>query len=71
MLHLRPLILHFFSREFSFGKVLLISLPHPVPQGWFTNGTVFNSSPKEEPLKFQLGEGEVIEGWEQGLMNMW
>ena len=24
-----------------------------------------------DPLVFVLGEGEVIEGWEKGIMGMW
>ncbi|KAK9918476.1 hypothetical protein WJX75_004354 [Coccomyxa subellipsoidea] len=39
-------------------------------KGWLTDGTEFGSSIGAEPLKFQLGEGDVIEGWEQGLLNM-
>ncbi|CAL8471328.1 g10870 [Coccomyxa elongata] len=38
--------------------------------GWLTDGTQFGSSIGEEPFKFQMGEGDVIEGWEQGLLNM-
>lgn len=40
-------------------------------QGWLTDGTQFGSSTGKEPFKFQMGEGDVIEGWEQGLLNMW
>ena len=37
-------------------------------QGWLVDGTEFRSG---ETLQFQLGEGEVIEGWERGLAGMW
>jgi len=36
-------------------------------QGRLENGTVFDESAKHgEPLKFRIGEGSVIEGWEKG-----
>lgn len=35
------------------------------------NGTVFDESAKHgEPLKFRIGEGSVIEGWEKGVAEM-
>ncbi len=34
------------------------------------DGTQFKSTLDGEPLKFQLGEGDVIEGWEQGIAGM-
>jgi FKBP-type peptidyl-prolyl cis-trans isomerase FkpA len=40
--------------------------------GWLPNGKVFDSSKPEDrnPLIFTLGQGRVIEGWEQGLPGM-
>ena len=38
--------------------------------GWLEDGSVFDSSRREEPIEFVLGNGEVIEGWEQGLPGM-
>ncbi|KAJ8320760.1 hypothetical protein KUTeg_002347 [Tegillarca granosa] len=41
--------------------------------GYFENGTKFDSSvDKQEakPFSFQLGIGQVIKGWEQGLLDM-
>jgi peptidylprolyl isomerase len=39
--------------------------------GTLTDGTVFDSSyPRNEPLTLQLGAGQVIPGWEQGLEGM-
>jgi len=39
--------------------------------GWLTDGTVFDSSrDRGEPFEFQLGGGQVIQGWEQGVVGM-
>ncbi|ODV91769.1 hypothetical protein CANCADRAFT_17978, partial [Tortispora caseinolytica NRRL Y-17796] len=39
--------------------------------GRFTDGTVFDSSKNHgEPFSFVLGRGQVIPGWEQGVVNM-
>ncbi len=38
--------------------------------GYFTNGTSFDSSVGKVPLKFKLGAGQVIAGWEEGLAGM-
>ncbi len=36
--------------------------------GMLLNGTVFDSSRKRnEPFKFNLGYGEVIKGWDEGI----
>lgn len=35
------------------------------------DGTEFDSSiPRGDPLSFTLGMGQVIKGWDQGLLNM-
>lgn len=39
-------------------------------QGTLTDGTVFDSSYQREPLEFTLGEGQVIPGFENGVMGM-
>ncbi|KAJ2158668.1 Peptidyl-prolyl cis-trans isomerase fpr2 [Coemansia sp. RSA 552] len=37
----------------------------------FSDGTEFDSSVKRgTPLSFTLGEGRVIKGWDQGILNM-
>src|SRR5688572_21986646 len=39
--------------------------------GTLTNGTEFDSSKKHnEPFDFQIGKGEVIKGWDQGVPGM-
>jgi FKBP-type peptidyl-prolyl cis-trans isomerase FkpA len=39
--------------------------------GWLTNGTKFDSSKdRGQPFTFQLGAGQVIKGWDQGVAGM-
>jgi FKBP-type peptidyl-prolyl cis-trans isomerase len=39
--------------------------------GWLTNGTKFDSSlDRGKPFQFQLGAGQVIQGWDQGVAGM-
>jgi len=39
--------------------------------GKLENGDEFDSSiPRGDPFKFTLGTGQVIKGWDQGLLNM-
>lgn len=40
--------------------------------GRFTNGKVFDSSigPGKQPFQFQLGQGQVIKGWDEGISTM-
>jgi FKBP-type peptidyl-prolyl cis-trans isomerase len=39
--------------------------------GWLIDGTKFDSSlDRGEPLEFQIGVGQVIEGWDQGVATM-
>ncbi|XP_010243152.1 PREDICTED: FK506-binding protein 2-like isoform X2 [Nelumbo nucifera] len=40
-------------------------------RGKLTDGTVFDSSfERDDPIKFELGSGQVIKGWDQGLLAM-
>ena len=39
--------------------------------GWLTNGTKFDSSrDRNDPFQFALGGGQVIQGWDQGVVGM-
>jgi hypothetical protein len=39
--------------------------------GWLLNGTKFDSSvDKNQPFTFPLGGGQVIRGWDEGVVNM-
>jgi FKBP-type peptidyl-prolyl cis-trans isomerase len=49
------------------GKTLSVSYT-----GSLADGTVFDSTSKDggQPFSFQLGAGQVIKGWDQGLVGM-
>lgn len=38
--------------------------------GWLTDGTEFDSSVGGQPYQFVLGQGRVIQGWDQGVAGM-
>ncbi|GMY33828.1 peptidyl-prolyl cis-trans isomerase FKBP15-1 [Fagus crenata] len=40
-------------------------------RGKLTDGTVFDSSfERDSPIEFEVGSGQVIKGWDQGLLGM-
>lgn len=38
--------------------------------GYFTDGKIFDSSSEGSPISFKLGAGNVIQGWDLGLVGM-
>ncbi|MFQ5436882.1 MAG: FKBP-type peptidyl-prolyl cis-trans isomerase, partial [Anaerolineae bacterium] len=39
--------------------------------GWLENGLVFDSSvDRDQPFEFTLGQGQVIQGWDEGVAGM-
>ncbi|HVR99260.1 MAG TPA: FKBP-type peptidyl-prolyl cis-trans isomerase [Thermoanaerobaculia bacterium] len=39
--------------------------------GWLTNGTKFESSrDANQPLTFRVGAGDVLKGWDEGVVGM-
>lgn len=38
--------------------------------GWLTNGKKFDSSIGSQPYRFVIGHGDVIKGWDEGVLGM-
>ena len=53
------------GEEAAIGSVVAVHYT-----GMFQDGTVFDSSAGGEPFQFVLGAGQVIPGWDQGLLGM-
>jgi FKBP-type peptidyl-prolyl cis-trans isomerase len=51
--------------EAKLGDVLTVNYT-----GRLQDGTVFDTSVGERPIQFVLGAGQVIPGWDQGLLGM-
>jgi FKBP-type peptidyl-prolyl cis-trans isomerase FkpA len=47
------------------GKTVVVNYT-----GTLTDGTQFDTSVGKAPFSFKLGAGEVIKGWDQGLLGM-
>ncbi len=53
------------GKEATPGSTLVVSYT-----GKLESGAVFDSSVGKQPFEFQLGAGQVIKGWDQGLQGM-
>ncbi len=54
------------GEEAQLGKIIEVHYT-----GWLRNGTRFDSSrDREHPFTFRLGAGDVIKGWDEGLLGM-
>ena len=51
--------------EASAGKTVTVNY-----KGTLTDGTMFDQSYGRAPFSFQLGAGQVIKGWDQGVAGM-
>lgn len=51
--------------EATAGKIVSVHY-----SGRLENGTVFDTSVGRQPIQFMLGAGQVIPGWDQGLLGM-
>lgn len=38
--------------------------------GYLPDGTIFDATGRGEPYRFRLGQGEVIKGWNEGIVGM-
>jgi peptidylprolyl isomerase len=38
--------------------------------GWLASGKKFDSSVGSQPFEFTIGRGEVIKGWDEGIVGM-
>ncbi|MEO8296067.1 MAG: FKBP-type peptidyl-prolyl cis-trans isomerase [Gemmatimonadota bacterium] len=47
------------------GNVVLVGY-----KGWLANGRLFDQSGEGDPIRFVLGSGRVIQGWDEGIEGM-
>lgn len=63
--------LYYLDREVGGGAMAereaLVSVGY---RGWLANGVLFDQSGEGRPIKFRLGHGEVISGWDEGIAGM-
>jgi peptidylprolyl isomerase len=53
------------------GKLVEMNLMLTVEYtGWLSDGAMFDTSRGREPFTFQLSKGNVIAGWDEGLLGM-
>jgi peptidylprolyl isomerase len=64
--------LKYYDMEIGSGPMTQVGVTVDVHYtGWLTDGRLFDSSiPEGTPLSFVLGQGQVIQGWEEGLLAM-
>ncbi len=53
------------GREVQKGDMLRMNYT-----GWLMDGTLFDTSIGKRPFSFTIGQGKVIQGWEQGIIGM-
>jgi len=52
--------------EFKTGMLVLVDY-----EAWLADGTKFDSSyDRREPYNFKIGAGQVIQGWDEGVVGM-
>jgi len=80
-LHQRPVILGSTGDLTQLVKTLLVTGPGPAVQSgqtitvnyvgaYYANGNVFDTTWGKTPASFQIGVGDVIKGWDQGLVGV-
>ena len=63
--------LQYIDIQVGTGKVAEMNLMLTVEYtGWLSDGTKFDTSRGREPFTFQLSQGNVVAGWDEGLLGM-
>ena len=62
------------KKDIKKGKGKVATAGHRISvhyTGWLTDGKKFDSSvDRKQPFEFQLGAGQVIKGWDEGVQGM-